>query len=123
MRPVWYRVEDVQYASSLDEWERPSGDGEVELIVLALPIERETACGVWLDLGGGFRRFVLRNARKRYACPTRDEAFDSFRARKAKQRRILEAQLRRVAAALAQCPPGNGEVTVRLDPPDDDWTF
>lgn len=56
---------------------------------------KETPKGVWIK-DWDRKRFVLRGARKRYACPTREEAYQSFYARKARQVRILKARIREV---------------------------
>ena len=98
----WYRVVDGRYAPMLDEWERPIGNGRSYVSVHEYPVLRETPKGVWLEGCGfyGSPRFVLRDARKRYACPTEEEAWESFRARKNRQLRILRAQVRHVEEVL-----------------------
>lgn len=98
---TWYRVEDGRYAPMLDEFERPLGNGRPFLSVREFTVVRETPCGVWLDDGFGFRRHVLHASRKRFACPTLEEARESWRARKRKQLRILEAQAANVREVLA----------------------
>ena len=50
------------------------------------------------------RRFVLASGRKRYAYPTREEAWISFRWRKEKQRQILLRQLEFVDAVIKSIP-------------------
>lgn len=52
-----------------------------------------TPCGVWID-DYGKKRFVLSNARKRFAYPTEAEAAIAFRARKKKQVQILKQRLK-----------------------------
>jgi hypothetical protein len=86
---VWYRVE-----------------GSTEPYVRELRVRKVTECGVWLDdygwrMGEG-DRFVLRDARKRYACPTKEEAWVSFIARKRRHLRILQAQAKAVEYALSR---------------------
>lgn len=100
MNTVWYRVVDGRTASSLDEWERPCGDSRAYVYTHEHPVIRETPKGVWLDVYGS-ERFVRRDARKRWACPTKEEAIESFRARKARQAKILRAKLRHVDEVLA----------------------
>lgn len=95
----WFRFEDGKTAPSLDEWERPCGDGESYVHMHSFRVIKETPCGVWLDSFGG-RRFVLRDARKRFACPTKEDALASFRARKEKQLRILKKRIRHVERCL-----------------------
>lgn len=53
-----------------------------------LEVTKTTPKGVWLG-----DRFVLRDVRKRFACPTLHEALESFVARKDRQIRILSNQL------------------------------
>jgi hypothetical protein len=97
---VWYRVVDFRYAPTLDEWDRPQGDGQSALKVSEYLVVRHTERGVWLHLDGWGRRFVLRDARKRFACPTLKEAWESFRARKERQLRLLTAQIAHVRRVL-----------------------
>jgi hypothetical protein len=52
-------------------------------------VEKRTPKG-WRLEGG---RFVLESARKRWACPTVDEAFASFDARKRRQAGIHQARM------------------------------
>ena len=95
----WFRVTDGKWAPPLDEWERPIGDGESFVQIHSFRVVKVTACGVWLDAFGA-RRFVLRDSRKRFACPTKKEALDSFRARKTAQLRILRKRIRHVERCL-----------------------
>lgn len=62
------------------------------------PVLRHTPKGVWLDTFIG-KRFVLRDARKRFACPTPEEALESLKARNRRRCTILRAQLRDAEAA------------------------
>lgn len=104
-RECWYRVTDWRSAPPLDEWERPIGRGESHVTVHEYPVLRHTAKGVWLEAYYGAPRFVLHGTRKRFACPTVEEAWESFRARKARQARILEAQLQHVREVMNANPP------------------
>lgn len=102
---LWYRIEDYRTAAPLNERDEPSGPGSSEVRVVELVVTRETPKGVWLDyrIVPGFpRRFVRRNARKRWACPTMKEALASFRARKERQLRLLRAQIDHIECALAK---------------------
>jgi hypothetical protein len=96
---VWYRYEDVQYASSLDEFDNPQGDGRVAVDLRRFRVLRHTPKGTWIDAYGE-PRFVLRNATKHYACPTEEEAKASFVARKNAQIRIYNARIHRAQQAL-----------------------
>jgi hypothetical protein len=103
---IWYRFEDVAYAT-LSNAELETWGSKLEIELLRFRVVRHTPKGVWItpELGGldGFtpQRFVLRDARKRFACPTIDEAMASFVARKRAQIRIYTARLRRAQQALA----------------------
>lgn len=109
---VWYRIEEKRYAASLDEFERPMGRGSLKLICYTYLVTKHTPKGVWLKAGmfsdtgsyafGGKPRFVRREANKRFACPTRKEAYESFMARKKRQIRILAARLCDAEEALAK---------------------
>lgn len=93
---TWYRYDFMRYAPPLDEYERPCGSGHREVVLTGYIVERVTPKGVWLE----GRRFVLTSARKRFACPTKEEARESFIARKNRQVRILKAQLLDAELAL-----------------------
>jgi len=93
---MWYRYEEVRYAPPVDaSGEYSSGPGTLEVRLNEYPVIKLTPKGVWLDVGfcGSHKRFVLKDARKRWACPTKDEALTSFIARKERQARILKHQL------------------------------
>jgi len=102
----WFRIVDGRYAAPLDELDRPMGEGQTYVTLYRYRVLKETPCGAWLEDGCCIngRRFVLRDARKRYACPTLDEAVASFRARKKQQLRILTNRVRRVHEALGLLP-------------------
>jgi len=87
---AWFRITD--YRREL---------GSVGLDVWKLEVLRETPRGVWLNDWSPKGRFVLRGARKRWACPTLKEAAESFKARKRRQIMLLENQLTRAKRALS----------------------
>lgn len=58
-----------------------------------------TPKGCWLDVYGE-KRFVLSEATKRFAYPTKELALSSFVARKRRHISILEAQLEHLQTAL-----------------------
>jgi hypothetical protein len=96
----WYRYEDVRYASSLDEFDNPIGEGRLEVKLREFAVFKHTPKGVWIGWSGP-EKFVLRESRKRYACPTIEEAKESFIARKKRQAGIYRARLRDAEKALA----------------------
>lgn len=81
-------------------YEAMNWESGVHVYLQKLPVVKETPCGVWVEQYGGGTRFVLKAARKRFACPTQEEALTSFKARKRRQIGILRAQLERAEEAL-----------------------
>jgi hypothetical protein len=87
----------------------------VAIRVLQFPVISKTPKGVWIQRWPralpNFRRFILTSARKRFACPTLEEARESYLARKWRQASILHnrylkaveaAELSLVEAEIAQ---------------------
>jgi hypothetical protein len=92
-REYWYRFDTVHYSSFDSDGDLVSvGCARVEVELRRFPVLSHTPKGAWLELGCD-KRFVLTNSRKRYACPTIEEAVESFKARKQAQIRILRSQL------------------------------
>lgn len=98
---VWYRYDDVQYAASVNEFDEPVGEGRLMISLRELRVSKVTKKGVWLD---GVR-FVLASATKRYACPDKTAAWESFRRRKLKESSIYRARLNRAERALSMVQP------------------
>lgn len=69
------------------------------LILTTFPIIKKTPCGVKIDVYGK-QKFVNLGAQKRYACPTKEEALESFHARKRRQIKLLKHSLAKAEAAL-----------------------
>lgn len=86
---AWYRYEDHPGY----DWASP------EIRMRRLRVIRHTPKGVWLD-DWSVPRFVLNDARKRYAYPTKELARESFLKRKRKQLGYLSTQHDHVAAVL-----------------------
>lgn len=107
----WYRYEDVQYAGPVDEFDRLLGPGPLRIMLRTFPVTRHTPSGVWLSNASSryaYRpeRFVLRDAKKRFACPTKKEALESFIARKKRQAGIHRARMQRAELALNAAKTG-----------------
>lgn len=90
-KEVWYRFEDRREAD-YDPWaeyDQPHTSHIVVNIVEYLVL-KHTPKGVWISSNNGFssKRFVLNRSNKRFACPTKKEAYESFLARKKRQRDI-----------------------------------
>jgi hypothetical protein len=96
---VWYRLEVVTY-SHLDEWENVYFD-RPQVSWREYEVVKTTPKGVWVTLTYfGEKRFILRDAKKRFACPTKAEAKESFIFRKKRHIKILTAQLKEAQEAL-----------------------
>jgi hypothetical protein len=121
-----YRYEDVHYSRGVDMRDNPLPGGHVRVELREYPIMRRTPKGAWIrecwtwsasiplpgqesrqDRG---ERFVLLNARKRFAAETKEDALVDYKARKRKQIKILKARLRAAEVALmsAECPTKEG---------------
>ena len=99
-RPMAYRYSDVQYASSIDEYE--SGTSRLEVILEEFPIIKETPKGFWIEyyLNDSNKKFIRNDARKQFAHRDTKSAKQSFIFRKHAQIRILSKQLGRAEKAL-----------------------
>ena len=107
MSAFWFRYEDRRVCSiSVSEFDViTTSNRRVSLLCLQFEVVSVTPCGVWLRTGElnarrPGERWVRRDAHKRWACPTKEEALRSYRARKRRQIKILRAQLREAKAAL-----------------------
>lgn len=102
MKPVFYRIEDARVSVTVDA-DRELYESRIQLYLRKYKVLKTTRCGVWLDLGFGGKRFVLTNARKKFACATLEEAKESFRARKERQIGILQTRINQIKEGLRQC--------------------
>ena len=98
--PVLWRCEAKRYSYCVDPDRDVYGVTDPKLEMWWFTIDRATPKGAWVC-----NRFVLLTATKRWACPTEEEALESFMARKRKQIRILSIQLARAQADLALAYP------------------
>lgn len=101
----WYRYDGYEYVSCSP-----------------YKVLRHTNKGVWLEMGYGIKpKFVLNNARKRFAYPTKKEALESFRMRKLRQIEYCQNMVTRCHKALDKIAPEMTErqkqgVTAFFDP-------
>lgn len=100
MQECWYRYDYYLTAPAVDEFERRCGESTVHLRLQHYEVLRHTPKGVWLLLPDGYKRFVLREVNRRFACPTKEEALESFLARKRRQRTIYRTRIRHIEAAM-----------------------
>ncbi len=102
----FYRYSDVYYGEH----------HPLRLRLEVLRIVKETKCGYWLTFGfGGKDKFVLKYGWKRYAWPSKEEAYRSYKERKKTQVKILKTQLKRAEEALLLQPT---ETTETVGHPD-----
>jgi len=80
------------------------GTGRTCVELRTFVVAKVTPRGVRLTFNpssfAGWSRLVLNNSRKQFACPTKAEAFESFRQRKMRQIAILKSKLNRAIDAL-----------------------
>lgn len=73
----------------------------VSIVELKIPVRRNTRVGVWLyDRSGARERWCSMGARKSWAYPTKELAWQSFQIRKRKQLAYAQQHIERVEAAL-----------------------
>ncbi len=92
-----YRYEEVCFAAPLDEHDNPilGLSPNIKLYCYSYEVTRTTNCGFWLP----GTKWVSNSSKKRFAHPTKDEAYRSFQKRKERQISILKAQLRHAELA------------------------
>ena len=95
---IAYRYIDVLHSTGDDEY----GYSTYTSVYLEeYDIIKETPKGMWVAYHfGGRKHFVHLGARKKFACLSKEDAIISFRARKERQVRILESQLKHAKMAL-----------------------
>ena len=102
----YWRVEDVLRSSGCFDVDGDyiPGPSRVELELLPFRVLKTTPSGVRIDdyqtRVNGKGRFISRDWTKQWACPTIEEAVQSFVARKKKQRLIYSSKLRNIDEAL-----------------------
>jgi hypothetical protein len=103
---ILYRYDAVATAPLLDEFENQMGSSGIALYLHRYQILKRTPKGVWIKTGwtDKDRKYVRLTARKRYASPTKEEAWESFIARKTRQASILYNQMMQ-AEAMTRLKP------------------
>lgn len=108
----WYRVEASRYAHWDGDSERVVGY-DYTAQIKEYKVLKHTPKGVWLDtaifvpwaetsFGERPKKFVKRDTRKRWACPTKAEALESFLQRKRRRVEILTAQIVKEKGMVAE---------------------
>ena len=106
----YFRYEESRISLGCDEWGEPiPGYGGVRLYLREFEVIKVTPTGVRLNdySNNPQGRLVSRNWSKQWACPTVEEARQSFIARKRRQLRILESKMQQAKDALAQARGGS----------------
>lgn len=98
---MMYRYEETRYAPPFDEFDNPCGKGTIRVNLYTFQVVRKTPKGVWID-SFGREKFVLLRAKKKYAHFSKEEALESFIARKNRQSQILNQKLQDVNTCLYQ---------------------
>ncbi len=104
---TFYRFEDTSGKFVVALNHLASVDDDRIFIPDSSPLEstfsliKETPCGYWIDVYGA-KKWVSKNGKKRYAYPTRELAWESYRKRKEKQVSILSCRLAVAKAFLAE---------------------
>ena len=93
-----YRYQEQSYSNGVDQFDNPLPGYKLKIELHTYRIIRETPKGVWIN-DYGKDRFVLLTAKKKFACRTKEEALESFIARKNRQIGILSAQLEKAKLA------------------------
>jgi hypothetical protein len=88
-----YRYEDRRCSAGVDDFDNPLPGYHLEFMC------REFEIKMFMEKP----KFVLLTARKRYACPTKEEALESIRARKNRYNRILQARIGYNNDVLRRC--------------------
>lgn len=90
---VWYRYENHPYSAN------DYSPSETHIVLREWPVVKHTPKGVWISIYAQ-KKFILNDARKRYAYPTIELAKKSFIARKQHQIARLRTQLDHAERAL-----------------------
>ena len=93
-----YRYQDTLYSSGSEE---TGFHAYVRVNLLIYDVVKTTPKGMWIRaFPGASSRFVRLNAKKKYACLTKEEALISFKKRKERQIKLLETKVRLAKDAL-----------------------
>lgn len=101
----WYRVKEQRYSSCMCE-DICSCPTTTRVEVEKFRVVKTTPKGVWLSSGFStvkeyqILRWVKNDSKKKYACPTVEEAYKSFFRRKERQIKILKSRLNQAEEAL-----------------------
>lgn len=107
---IWYRYDYERYSPGVNDYGDPLPGVVIQLRVKTFFVQRRTPKGVWLCQFWGPEasaeslhtapRFVLLSARRRFACPSLEEAKTSFIVRKLREISIHQRRVETAKAAL-----------------------
>lgn len=95
----FYRYYNQNCSNGVDQFDNPYPGHTVTIGVLRFPVIRYTPKGVWLETFNG-NRFVLLTAYKKFACPTKEEALQSFISRKNREYTLYRNRMEDIERAL-----------------------
>lgn len=98
-----YRYHDWRCSAGVDEFDNPLPGYHLEFCCHEYEIIKKTPKGAWIKMFMDKPKFVLLTARKRFACPTKEEALDSMIARKKAYIKILDKKMAYTNHVLRRC--------------------
>jgi hypothetical protein len=102
MSDTFYRYE-YDCTGSFDSDGDYLGRSEDTIRLYQFAVSKETPCGVWIEPDGNRltkRKFIKMNALRHWALWSKEAALDSYIARKEKQIRILQEQIKGLEGSL-----------------------
>lgn len=91
----FYRFESTARSAGVDEFDNSLGT-HYDVALRRYVVIKHTPKGTWIAMGAfAGKRFVLRDARKKFAHPNIQDALASFEHRKARQIAIYNARVER----------------------------
>jgi hypothetical protein len=103
-----YRYQEQSYSNGVDQFDDSLPSYQLKVNLHKYQIIKETPKGVWIKRNYIKDKFILLTAKKKFACRTKEEALESFIARKNRQIEILSGQLE--IAKLAKKYAENGQI-------------
>ncbi len=104
-KQILFRYREVLYASYDHDDDLSDGDGRIDLCKEEYVVTSITPKGVWISPVGWYWRpkfkFMLANARKRFAHDNEKDALESYVARQRRRIQILEHQLSKSRRGMA----------------------
>jgi hypothetical protein len=97
----FYRYESRRYSVTICPDREIFGTSKAELQLIEFKLHSETPKGHWIGIWGGKDTWVSKTSKKRYAHPSKDEALQSYVARKKAFVRHSKNRLRRAEEDLA----------------------